>query len=377
MRNRNGFTLIELLVVIAIIAVLAAILFPVFSTAREKARQTTCINNLRQIAAAVQIYLQDSNGQMFSGSADCWTLPLASSTSAGIYNCPTLPGKATGSSPDYGFNSDLFGVAASKITRPTETLLACDLAKSAMTGNYSIPIPTTAAPSAADTAIDARHNGSFTAARVDGSVVSVQVPSGTTPLTALGQAGMNLAPDHTVVLIAAAWNGTNRVATNYGNAPATCFDYGSVTGGSHASGSGGFGNVYALFDGDVTTTTSGEGYYANGANFYILVGFANCNPPMVVTKVGIYPRISPTHSAIGTWLLKGRVIGKSTALSSKDFQTLGTVNSWPASSNPALVTTNINNITACRDMAIYFANPASDGNATDAHEVQFYGYPGL
>ena len=49
MRRRNGFTLIELLVVIAIIAILAAILFPVFAQAREKARQATCSSNTRQI----------------------------------------------------------------------------------------------------------------------------------------------------------------------------------------------------------------------------------------------------------------------------------------------------------------------------------------
>ena len=54
-----GFTLIELLVVISIIAILAAILFPVFAQAREKARQTACRANLRQIGAAVQMYAQN------------------------------------------------------------------------------------------------------------------------------------------------------------------------------------------------------------------------------------------------------------------------------------------------------------------------------
>ncbi|MGD9495047.1 MAG: DUF1559 domain-containing protein [Armatimonadota bacterium] len=56
---RRGFTLIELLVVIAIIAILAAILFPVFAKAREKARQTACLNNTKQLGTAVMMYAQD------------------------------------------------------------------------------------------------------------------------------------------------------------------------------------------------------------------------------------------------------------------------------------------------------------------------------
>jgi len=62
MRTRDrGFTLIELLVVIAIIAILAAILFPVFARARAKARQTSCASNLKQTTLAILMYVQDYN----------------------------------------------------------------------------------------------------------------------------------------------------------------------------------------------------------------------------------------------------------------------------------------------------------------------------
>jgi prepilin-type N-terminal cleavage/methylation domain-containing protein/prepilin-type processing-associated H-X9-DG protein len=79
-QRRRGFTLIELLVVIAIIAILAAILFPVFAQAREKARQSTCLSNTKQIGMALMQYEQDwddANPGVWFGpvSASPWSRP--------------------------------------------------------------------------------------------------------------------------------------------------------------------------------------------------------------------------------------------------------------------------------------------------------------
>jgi prepilin-type N-terminal cleavage/methylation domain-containing protein len=70
--KRRGFTLIELLVVIAIIAILAAILFPVFAKARDQARKTTCTSNMRQVGLALNMYVQDYDETLPTQSPDNW-----------------------------------------------------------------------------------------------------------------------------------------------------------------------------------------------------------------------------------------------------------------------------------------------------------------
>src|SRR4028118_1519900 len=84
--HRRAFTLIELLVVIAIIAILAAILFPVFAQAREKARQASCSSNLKQISNSFMMYVQDY-GETFP----VWTNNSAGSPPSGTaFGCQNM-----------------------------------------------------------------------------------------------------------------------------------------------------------------------------------------------------------------------------------------------------------------------------------------------
>jgi len=88
-KRKKAFTLIELLVVIAIIAILAAILFPVFAHAREKARQTTCANNLKQIGTALSLYAGDWDDHYFNAIPFWQQLkPYLQQANQGVWLCP-------------------------------------------------------------------------------------------------------------------------------------------------------------------------------------------------------------------------------------------------------------------------------------------------
>ncbi len=121
---RKGFTLIELLVVIAIIAILAAILFPVFGKAREKARQTACTNNIRQIGVAMAIYAQDHETKL--PDATSWTGAL--DLTAKIFDCPSTASKGTAGKPDYFFvaGSFLSGAALNDISSSSEAVMIAE-----------------------------------------------------------------------------------------------------------------------------------------------------------------------------------------------------------------------------------------------------------
>jgi len=142
--RRSGFTLIELLVVIAIIAILAAILFPVFARAREKARQTSCLSNVKQLSLGFLMYAQDYD-EIIPRYADhdCaapdgrkeWydvVEPYIKNTQ--IFICPSDSGVAYGIAPNYPHistcglsgSTPLMGTALPKIKYPAECMMLCD-----------------------------------------------------------------------------------------------------------------------------------------------------------------------------------------------------------------------------------------------------------
>ncbi len=167
-KKHSGFTLIELLVVIAIIAILAAILFPVFAQAREKARQVSCLSNMKQIGTASMMYVQDyeetypmSKSKLASGQTVDWRTLLVpyikngtpgtvlnnaagdgaiQSVSGGVFGCPSFADGKYTYAAHAGIIHDLFTtngttpwpvVGMSNIPRPADTVLVTEVGSDA------------------------------------------------------------------------------------------------------------------------------------------------------------------------------------------------------------------------------------------------------
>ncbi|MDE2126101.1 MAG: prepilin-type N-terminal cleavage/methylation domain-containing protein [Armatimonadetes bacterium] len=212
-RRAHGFTLIELLVVIAIIAILAAILFPVFAQAREKARTISCLSNLREIGLGFQLYVQDydetfpinlylTNDPATGGlcSASTWSETVAYIKNGQIWNCPSdahalnvtlafsvigLPPPCTSTPPvttisyqpnyavvDDGDPNPIFG---SEMDRPVKRLADIQWpADTSVIADAAVTLPGgTANYGLFDSPIQTRHTGTVNSAYADGHAKAV------------------------------------------------------------------------------------------------------------------------------------------------------------------------------------------------------------
>jgi len=341
---RRGFTLIELLVVIAIIAILAAILFPVFAKAREKARQTKCLSNVRQIAVAIHMYAQDHSEVLLPKLTDkVWASLLANYNEAQIYDCPTLSGTGTSNNPEYGFNAELFDQSSAKLTKPGQTLFVTDLKKSAMNGNYCITMPT------ASSAVDNRHNGGFVVSLADGSSRWVTAKSGSE--AGLCDAKITMAPDPAGKKIAVILSGATYVAPDFGNAAGWNFA------GNAAESVVFNGNIDDFIDSSWTR------------------GLKGLTPKVVPTKVCVFTRNLQPDTTITRWVnaslyCKGRATSAGTNTGWDTPDPMKVTSGFPTK-NWTWGKYDVYCLRGYSDLAI---STTVAGNGCDTTEIEIWGY---
>ncbi len=199
-RKKSGFTLIELLVVIAIIAILAAILFPVFAKVREKARQTSCLSNEKQLGLSFAQYYQDydekwpvgvSTATTPSVSGFGWAGTVSSYIKAtGLLKCPddstaiNASGTPTLYPVSYGYNSNIAGQSDAAFTAPASTvaLFEVQTVTSNVTSAYGVANTTGDGATAYNAAAPTVSNASFADNGTNATAVTTGAIFATGPL---------------------------------------------------------------------------------------------------------------------------------------------------------------------------------------------------
>jgi prepilin-type N-terminal cleavage/methylation domain-containing protein/prepilin-type processing-associated H-X9-DG protein len=185
-KDIRGFTLIELLVVIAIISILAAILFPVFSKAREKARQISCLSNLKQVTLAIMMYTEDYDEMtppvyytdVGDPAAHYWGTPFPDAThicildsylkNSKILTCPDI----TGNVFSYGYNWYASGVSSASMDSVSDAILLAD-------SRNAVPANAFILPAFSDAILPA-NSGLLTSATITGTGLNYTPESGAT-----------------------------------------------------------------------------------------------------------------------------------------------------------------------------------------------------
>jgi len=273
----RGFTLIELLVVIAIIAVLAAILFPVFAQAREKARQTTCLNNQRQIVLYIHMYAQD-NDEMLPGGNIWNLLPI----DRNVLSCPS---EVTTAGNTYGYNTATCNVAVGDFKDPTTTLLTADYNLTTTSGQPANIIAT-------PVDMSFRHAGKYIASTLDGHAF----------VSGSGQGYLTYMPANPII-----WLAADSISTADGSLISVWNSKGGAPDKAAASGADTAPAWHPNVINGLPALHFSTSYHASTGNGYVIQNSSGVATPFYATMVAVVLQL-PTYTTSTCWDSWGRVV---------------------------------------------------------------------